>query len=536
MATHAAKHLYEISSFYVLIHKTQFGGLPNRRCSDKIFQLLAKYGNCPASYSLYIDFNRAFNSVPHGSLFKTLEHYRIPSPLIPLIRGLYRAPRDYPVVNGHTGASHLQTRGVRQGCPLSPILFVLYVNVLLFAVPHHLSTPITQHESSHVFVDDLLYRSECSLRIEEILSFYDSKGRAWGLDINLSKTELHSMRKAPRTTITAPSGKRLSTIDPKTLAPRKVYKYLGVFLFTDPDPILTYELAKSEIRFFFTFVHPLNLTLSEYIPLVNLQLIPTLQYRLMAHPLDQSQLHSLQNIVWKKIAIDHDPEKRNRISRLVSIKDKYTSRPQGGLDLRHFQHCLNISTVNSAIRYLNNEGADETNQLFRQAALNEESSMVLKLISDACHSLHLRFNTTSSEMNTPPHLLQKHEQAYVRITTYSNNRVTKWGNKQRHQSTDLGIHRGIKTDTSCDQAAIYFPCDNTTFNLRGSENVYTVHLPVMAAPANILGNHHLLIPSYDACPPLRDNPPPPNGVLLQASPMGYLYQIHGLPPKLPPMR
>ena len=73
VATHAAKHLYEISSFYGLIHKTQFGGLSNRWCSDHIFQLLAKYQNCPASYSRYIDFNKAFNSVPLGSLFKTLE-------------------------------------------------------------------------------------------------------------------------------------------------------------------------------------------------------------------------------------------------------------------------------------------------------------------------------------------------------------------------------------------------------------------------------------------------------------------------------
>ena len=240
----------------------------------------------------------------------------------------------------------------------------------------------------------------------------------------------------------------------KTLAPRKVYKYLGVYLFTDPDPTLTYDLAKSEITSFFTFSHPLNLTVSEHIRLVNLQLIPALQYRLMTHPLEQSQLRSLQNIIWKNIALDRDPEKRHCISRLVSNKDKYTSRPHGGLDLRHFQHCLNISTVNAAIRYLNNEGSDETNQFFRKAALNEENSMVLKLVSDACHSLNLRFNTTSPESNTPAHLHQKHELAYVRFTTYSNNRVTKWGNKQRHQNTDLGINRGIVTDTSCDQASI----------------------------------------------------------------------------------
>ena len=265
---------------------------------------------------------------------------------------------------------------------------------------------------------------------------------------------------------------------------------------------------------------------------MNLQLIPSLQYGLMAYPLDQSQLKSLQNIIWKNIAIDHDPENCNSISRLVSNKDKYTSRPHVGLDLRHFQHCLNISTVNSTICYLNNEGPDETNQIFRHAALGAESSMVLKLISAARHSLHLRFNTTSSEINTPPHPLQKREQAYICFTTYSSNRVTNWGNKQRGQNTDLGIHRGIVTDTSCDQAAIYFPGDDTTFNLRGSEKVYTSHPPVIAALTNIHGNHHLLNPSINACPPLRDNPPPPplNGVLLQASAMGYLRQFHGVPP------
>ena len=170
--------------------------------------------------------------------------------------------------------------------------------------------------------------------------------------------------------------------------------------------------------------------------------------------------------------------------------------------MRHFQHCLNISTVNAAIRYLNNEGPDETNQLFCKAALNEENSMVLKLVSDACHSLHLRCNTTSPEINTPPHLLQKYELACVRFTTYSNIRVTKWGNKHRHQNTDLGIHRGIVTDTSCDQASIYFQGDDTTFNLRGSEKVYTIHPPVIAAPNNILSEPLSLNPVLQRMPSL----------------------------------
>ena len=196
--THAARQLYEFSPFYGLIHKTQYGGLPNRRWSDHTLQMLAKYQKCPALYSRYIDFNKAFNSMPHRSLFRTLEHSRLPSSLIRLIRSLYRPPCDYPAVHGHTGASNLQTRGVQQSCPTSPILFVLYVNVLCFPIPHHIDSPPTPHESSHAFIDSLLFCSQSPNCIEEILSFFDTKGRAWGLDINLSKTELHSMGSAPQ--------------------------------------------------------------------------------------------------------------------------------------------------------------------------------------------------------------------------------------------------------------------------------------------------------------------------------------------------
>ena len=47
--------------------------LPKRPCSDHIFQILARYQNCSAWYSLYIDFKKTFNTVPHEILFRTLD-------------------------------------------------------------------------------------------------------------------------------------------------------------------------------------------------------------------------------------------------------------------------------------------------------------------------------------------------------------------------------------------------------------------------------------------------------------------------------
>ena len=40
---------------------------------------------------------------------------------------------------------------------MSPNFFCLYLDVLLFALPSHVTEPPSSHESGHTFVDDLLY-------------------------------------------------------------------------------------------------------------------------------------------------------------------------------------------------------------------------------------------------------------------------------------------------------------------------------------------------------------------------------------------
>ena len=165
--------------------------------------------------------------------------------------------------------------------------------------------------------------------------------------------------------------------------------------------------------------------------------------------------------------------------------------------------------------------------MFRQAALSTEESLVHRLIYNACQSLNLRFNSLNSENSTPPRLIHHHEIVYVRLSTYTTNRVTKWEKNQCPPTTDLGIYREMVVDTSDDKACVYFPGDDTTFTLRGSQKVYTLHPPMISVPHNIFGNHHLLIPQYHTCPPLQDNSPPP-------LPSGHPCEVptHGLP--LPP--
>ena len=243
---------------------------------------------------------------------------------------------------------------------MPPVLFCLYLNVLLFALPCHVTAPPSRHESGQAFVNDLLYRSEDGDRIQQILNFFDTVAREWGLHLNLSKTEIHAMGTAPPRAVTSPSGTPLSTTNQKTGQPHSCYKYLGEYIFTTNHAAQTLAWAKSEIRSFFTTLQPLLLNLSEYVLLVNVQLIPILSYCLMAHPLALNESGVLQAMIWQNIAHDPAPEKANRISRLVSPKARYTPRHQGGLGLRHFTFFLCMALVNTAVRYLNADGAVST--------------------------------------------------------------------------------------------------------------------------------------------------------------------------------
>ena len=74
LSTHAATFLSTFDVDNHLIHPSQFGGLKNRRTSDHIYQVISNFQHIPQSYSLYIDFNKAFSSVPQPTLWRVLRH------------------------------------------------------------------------------------------------------------------------------------------------------------------------------------------------------------------------------------------------------------------------------------------------------------------------------------------------------------------------------------------------------------------------------------------------------------------------------
>jgi len=79
---------------------------------------------------LFLDFKKAFDSVEWSFILKALETFGFGSPLIQWIRTFYQNIQSCVVNNGHATPFFELERGVRQGCPLSAILFVVEVEFL----------------------------------------------------------------------------------------------------------------------------------------------------------------------------------------------------------------------------------------------------------------------------------------------------------------------------------------------------------------------------------------------------------------------
>ena len=82
-------------------------------------------------YFCFIDCAKAFDCVDHNKLWKILKEMRILDLLTFLLRNLY-AGQEATVRTGHETTDWFQIRkGVRQGCILSPCLFILYAEYIM---------------------------------------------------------------------------------------------------------------------------------------------------------------------------------------------------------------------------------------------------------------------------------------------------------------------------------------------------------------------------------------------------------------------
>jgi hypothetical protein len=79
---------------------------------------------------LLLDFEKIFNRIEWGFLFKVLGKLGFTETWVRWVRSLYHATSSAIKVNGVIGPDFQLARSVRQGCPLAPYLFIVATDAL----------------------------------------------------------------------------------------------------------------------------------------------------------------------------------------------------------------------------------------------------------------------------------------------------------------------------------------------------------------------------------------------------------------------
>ncbi|XP_011312286.1 uncharacterized protein [Fopius arisanus] len=219
-----------------ILPEVQHGFRRGRSCTDAIFTFLSavhlqlRLGKREV-YAVFIDFRRAFDSIPHNLLWRKLLGLGISSKIVRVLISVHSQANLQVRSRGLLSDKFEVTEGVLQGETLSPLLFLLYISDFesFFRSRGHRGFIIDGHSDIllQLFADDAVFQADSHVRLKAILSTLYEYCTYKGLGVNTSKTQILILKGAgpPKNihpAFTMFNGTPLSIV--------RSYNYLGVHI------------------------------------------------------------------------------------------------------------------------------------------------------------------------------------------------------------------------------------------------------------------------------------------------------------------
>jgi ribonuclease HI/exonuclease III len=183
-----------------MIHKDQAGFVPGRLIFDhvRLSKAMINYAEAYEENGLIValDQEKAYDRIRHDYLWDTMKSFNIPDSFINTVRHLYTGAKSTVVVNGFSSEPFAVTRGVRQGDPLSCLLFDLAIEPLACSLrsdPRLTGYKIPGVRSKvlvNLFADDTLIYLNARDKYSDLLDVLRRWCAASGAKFNEGKTEI----------------------------------------------------------------------------------------------------------------------------------------------------------------------------------------------------------------------------------------------------------------------------------------------------------------------------------------------------------
>uniref|UniRef100_A0A8C0Q6C4 RNA-directed DNA polymerase n=1 Tax=Canis lupus familiaris TaxID=9615 RepID=A0A8C0Q6C4_CANLF len=142
---------------------------------------------------LSLDAEKAFDKIQHPFLIKTLQSVGIEGTFLDILKAIYEKPTANIILNGEALGAFPLRSGTRQGCPLSPLLFNIVLEVLASAIRQQKDIKGIQIGKEEVklslFADDMiLYIENPKVSTPRLLELIQQFGSVAGYKINAQKS------------------------------------------------------------------------------------------------------------------------------------------------------------------------------------------------------------------------------------------------------------------------------------------------------------------------------------------------------------
>ena len=145
-------------------------------------------------FLIMIDFEKAFDSVSWKFMFSVIDYFNFGTYFKKHIKLLYSNPLCCVSNNGHMSKCFETKRGIRQGCPISALLFILCVETLAINIRKNMNIKGIKVGSTEIkisqYADDTCLYLKDTPSIEKTLKVFECFYRYAGLRLNQAKTEI----------------------------------------------------------------------------------------------------------------------------------------------------------------------------------------------------------------------------------------------------------------------------------------------------------------------------------------------------------